>query len=55
MEMQDIVQHAGKDAIILSRVDSEDAVKWAVTLGIRRFQGRFVDRIVAKMAEKGLL
>ena len=34
--------------------DSEDAMSWALTLGIRRFQGFFIDRVVERKAEKML-
>jgi len=48
-EMRRIVRHAGKDGVILSRVDSQDAVQWGATLGISRFQGYFIDKLVAAM------
>lgn len=43
------VQHAGKDSIIVYRVDSEKAVKWGLSLGISRFQGYFIDKLVHAM------
>ncbi len=48
-EIRNIVHHAGKDVVILSRVDSQDAVKWGASLGITRFQGYFIDKLVAAM------
>ena len=51
--MRAAVSEIGKDRVILARVDSEDAVRWGLTLGIGQFQGHFVDRIAAAMAAKG--
>ncbi|MBC8239030.1 MAG: EAL domain-containing protein [Alphaproteobacteria bacterium] len=48
-EMRNIIRHAGTDGVILSRVDSQDAVQWGATLGISRFQGYFIDKLVAAM------
>lgn len=48
-EMRSIVRHAGKDGVILSRVDSQEAVQWGATLGISRFQGYFIDKLVTAM------
>jgi len=48
-EMRNIVRHVGTDGVILSRVDSQDAVQWGATLGISRFQGYFIDKLVAAM------
>jgi EAL domain-containing protein (putative c-di-GMP-specific phosphodiesterase class I) len=49
-EMRQVVAQTGKDAVILARVDSEQAIKWGLSLGITRFQGRFIDRLVQAMA-----
>ncbi len=46
---KETVQHAGKDSIILARVDSEKAVRWGLSLGISRFQGYFIDKLVQAM------
>lgn len=51
-ELAELVKHAGRDAIILARVDSEDAVRWGLKLGISRFQGYFIDKLVTAMAQK---
>lgn len=51
-ELADLVKHAGRDSIILARVDSEDAVRWGLKLGISRFQGYFIDKLVTAMAQK---
>jgi c-di-GMP-related signal transduction protein len=47
--LSETVQHAGKDSIIVYRVDSERAVKWGLSLGISRFQGYFIDKLVHAM------
>ena len=54
-EMQDVVRDAGKEKVILVRVDSEEAVVWALNLGIRRFQGHYIDRLVDAMIAKGII
>ncbi|MBF0094833.1 MAG: EAL domain-containing protein [Alphaproteobacteria bacterium] len=40
----------GADRFILSRCDSEAAVKWGMQLGIPWFQGRFVDAMLGAVA-----
>ena len=55
IELRDVVASTGKDRIILARTDSEDAVKWALGLGVTRFQGRFVDTIADAMSAKGMI
>lgn len=37
----------GFDRVILSRCDTEQAIAWGMTQGITRFQGRFLDAMVA--------
>jgi EAL domain-containing protein (putative c-di-GMP-specific phosphodiesterase class I) len=49
-----LVEKVGRERFILGRTDSETAMAWALTLGIRRFQGFFIDRVVEKKAEKSL-
>lgn len=44
-EIKGIIDHVGKDSLILARVDTEKAVKWGLSLGINRFQGFFIDRL----------
>jgi EAL domain-containing protein (putative c-di-GMP-specific phosphodiesterase class I) len=51
-EMRDLVRNLGRERVILGRAESEEALKWGLTLGIRRFQGRLVDRLVAALAGK---
>jgi EAL domain-containing protein (putative c-di-GMP-specific phosphodiesterase class I) len=45
-EMREVIAAAGKETMILARVDSEKAVKWGLGLGISRFQGFFIDKLV---------
>ena len=52
-DRMDLIEGIGKEKFILARTDSEDAVKWALALGIRRFQGRFMDLLIARQMEKG--
>jgi len=44
-EMREVIQHAGKESIILARVDTEKAIKWGIGMGISRFQGFFIDKL----------
>ena len=54
-DMRHMVKNLGTDTLILGRAESEDAVKWALTLGIHRFQGHFVDQLVDAMVAKGII
>ena len=54
-EMRDVVEHTGSDRVILARVDSEDAVKWGLNLGITRYQGHYIDTVVEAMTAKGII
>jgi hypothetical protein len=45
-EVREVIAAAGKDTMILGRVDSEKAVKWGLSLGVSRFQGFFIDKLV---------
>ena len=54
-EMQDIIDRTGKNRVVLARVDSEKAVEWALALGITRFQGHYIDKIVEAMHAKGII
>ena len=51
------VQHAlgpvGFDKVILSRCDSETAVSWGLSVGIRMFQGHFLDRVISATTMAG--
>ncbi|MEE9316779.1 MAG: hypothetical protein V3U48_00655 [Rhodospirillales bacterium] len=50
-QMRDVVSSTGKDSVILARVDTEEAVKWGLALGVSRFQGYFIDDLMTKLAE----
>ncbi|MDA0305616.1 MAG: hypothetical protein O3B76_04930, partial [Proteobacteria bacterium] len=50
-QMRDVVSAMGKDNVILSRVDTEEAMKWGFGLGVSRFQGFFVDDMMAKLSD----
>ena len=54
-DMRSVVTGMGKDNVILSRTDSEDAVIWALSLGISRFQGFYIDNLVNAMLLKGII
>jgi EAL domain-containing protein (putative c-di-GMP-specific phosphodiesterase class I) len=54
-EVRDVIEHTGKEKVVLARVDSEDAVVWGLGLGITRFQGYFVDKLVERMVSRGIL
>lgn len=49
-EMREVISHTGKDSVILARVDSEEALRWGLVLGISRFQGYFIDKLVSAIA-----
>ena len=51
-ELANLVDGVGKERFILSRTDSEEAIRWALTLGVRRFQGFFIDTLVNRQIEK---
>ncbi|MEK9678337.1 MAG: hypothetical protein VW169_08110, partial [Rhodospirillaceae bacterium] len=51
-ETADLVESIGAERFILARTDSEDAIKWALGVGIRRFQGYFVDNLVQRQMKK---
>jgi hypothetical protein len=47
------IAEIGRERLILARVDGEDALSWGLRFGITRFQGRFIDRLIAAMTLKG--
>jgi hypothetical protein len=49
------VRRIGGDRLIFADIASEAMVVEALTLGVRRFQGRFIDELVAAMLAKGWL
>ncbi|MBI2978340.1 MAG: EAL domain-containing protein [Rhodospirillales bacterium] len=50
-QMREVVTATGKDSVILARVDTEHAVKWGIALGVKRFQGYYVDDLMKKIAD----
>ncbi|SCA56388.1 conserved hypothetical protein [Candidatus Terasakiella magnetica] len=51
-EMRELIHSIGADKIIIALVDSEEAVRFGLQLGVQRFQGFFVDRLVGAMTQK---
>jgi EAL domain-containing protein (putative c-di-GMP-specific phosphodiesterase class I) len=47
--LRELVAARGPENVILARTDSEQAVHWALPLGIRRFQGFFVDQLASAL------
>ncbi len=45
-ELREVVATTGKDSVILARVDAEKAIKWGLEIGVSRFQGFFIDKLV---------
>lgn len=54
-DMRSVVRDMGRENVILARTDSEKAVSWAVSLGITRFQGFYIDDLVDAMVAKGII
>ena len=54
-ELRRIIRDAGAKSIILSRVDSEFAIQWGLSLGISRFQGFLMDRLIDTVRSQGRL
>ena len=55
VDIRDVVGHLGPERVVLARVDSEQAIRWGLELGVTTFQGHLIDRLVSRMAEKGAL
>mgnify|MGYP000141506895 CR=1 FL=1 len=51
-QLSEIIETVDREKFILARTDSEAALAWALQLGIRRFQGFFIDKLVAKQISK---
>ena len=47
VELQQALGPVGFDRVILARCDNEDAIAWGLERGIRLYQGRFLDTLVA--------
>lgn len=54
-ELKETIAYTGSGKFVLGRVETEVAVAWGLKMGLRRFQGFFVDRLVEAMITKGLL
>lgn len=52
-DLRRIIRDAGSKSIILSRVDSEAAISWGLNLGISRFQGFLMDRLIDTIRAQG--
>lgn len=42
-ELKDAVQQTGKDRLVLCRCDAAEAIAWGQSMGIRLFQGHYID------------
>lgn len=51
-EMRELIQSIGREKVIVSLVDSEEAIRFGLVLGVQRFQGFFIDRLVEAMQAK---
>lgn len=49
------VRGIGREHLIFADIDSEETVMEALRLGVRQFQGRFIDTLVTAMLAKGWL
>jgi cytochrome c-type biogenesis protein CcmH/NrfF len=47
-----MVDHYGSERVILARVDSVDAIRWALPFGILRFQGFLIDRLAKALVQE---
>jgi len=54
-QIRAVVDKMPEGGVVLSRVDSEEGVSWGLELGIRCFQGHFIDKVVHAMISKGLI
>lgn len=45
----------GRDRVVLSGLETEECLKWALRVGITRFQGLFADKLISTLAMKQLL
>jgi hypothetical protein len=48
LRLRAAVERAGGSRMVLSRVDTPEAVIFGQSLGIQLFQGRYVDQLVAE-------
>ncbi|MEQ9326692.1 MAG: hypothetical protein RJQ21_05305 [Rhodospirillales bacterium] len=41
-----LLDRVGRERVLLSRCDSEHAVRWGIDLGVTKFQGRYIDAML---------
>ena len=51
-EMKEMVQSMGASKVVVAHVESEDAIRFGLTLGVSQFQGFYTDRLISAMANK---
>ncbi|MCW9034631.1 MAG: EAL domain-containing protein [Alphaproteobacteria bacterium] len=51
-DMKDMVKHMGHDKVVVAHVESEEAIRFGLTLGVSQFQGFYTDRLISAMANK---
>ena len=54
-QIREVVKNMPTSGVVLSRVDSEEGVGWGLQMGIRCYQGHFIDQVVDAMVSKGLI
>lgn len=54
-QIRQVIMDMPQGGVVLARVDSEEGVSWGLDLGIRCFQGHFIDSVVQAMVQKGLI
>ena len=52
-DLRQIVARTGAERMLIARVDCDDAIRWALDLGITRFQGRYIDKVIQAMSAGG--
>ena len=52
-ELKEHVDRCGRARIILTRVESDEAVRFGQTLGITMYQGRYIDKLLAGESRVG--
>ena len=55
VEMREVMKQTGKDKVVMARVDSDAAVQWGLNLGITRYQGHYIDKLVEALIGKGFI
>ncbi|MBT4938576.1 MAG: EAL domain-containing protein [Rhodospirillaceae bacterium] len=51
-DIGEAINKIGAERFIVARAETEESVRWALTFGIRRFQGYFIDELVQRQIEK---